>query len=936
MLEDNPDLFYTLHEDGTIAAWEFNKDTKKFQSTFCDVVRGSKHGADRPGLLYAVALNPWKPTSLTAISADGKVWTWDFVSSLQSIKKQSSKWYLRGLLESTSSTISSMVVSPFGNEVAVGTSTGTLLIYDLVTCSMKIKHDMFNSPVRGIRWVSPNQCICFSSKQVGASSYINTLVSANIATGQHTFIRKDKEKDESYIRGIRVSESRKYLIVLPKERPVEVWLVEPSPKLIRILPIQNVTALEWCPLRNQPAESPNPDVKPLVKEHFFFTSADGSLHFYRVEGNHVYEDKKQPKIFANNQISALAWKDNLLVSGDTVGNLNLFEITNKKARNFATHRGLIRRIQFSPMDYHVIVLFAEGDFNIWDLGTGTKVAQSPANVKAECVDWIGANPIIATNTGSIVIYDLALQNSNSPTSMRAMVEPIQTPALLPTQHACFLRSLLEHDMLFNVAPAQEQRGVRNCFGEVISDDMKVKSLEEQILVHNAIVPSELRQKLQNPTATIPEKALAIAQFFSDRQATRFWRLAAKFLPEFKAKLTREKVAQMKVQEENASPAIFDTHAVAPKFAANSKELADDDSFERFDPTAKPTSNLPAMYDLLRDSNSVIFDELSLLKLHDESIRQSQAPNAADFYQQVAQSEALMGLKNQSVKLLLETPQNHNDLYLNYLHACVVAASNSKEHFNQTVQFVASSLVSLRDEKHITYGVEFLCLIGEGFKACKILQDFDRWERSAKLARCILPEDQCKIILTRWANHLQTIGKPMKSISVFMSLGLFSDVVTTLNKFQMYDIACLFLKACEEYGLPLQDSNNVVAQDLMKPLSVGNLGRSPDKSVEEFNKKSVEQEQSQAIVTAYDKYAQFLDVNCGNKLLAKIYRKKSADLREKYKLDAPIPDPQQPSADIPKSPEQVAASPPNDDWLSQSMNQPPAQQGGEKSEDLQFL
>jgi WD40 repeat protein len=119
-----------------------------------------------------------------------------------------------------------------------------------------------------------------------------------------------------------------------------------------------------------------------VKELFFFTSTDGSLHFYRIEGDRVVADTKKPKIFAYNQICALAWKGDYLVSGDTVGNINYWELANKKARygfdldsypfyrTFASHRGLIRRIQFSPEGNFILVLFAEGDFGIWDLDQG--------------------------------------------------------------------------------------------------------------------------------------------------------------------------------------------------------------------------------------------------------------------------------------------------------------------------------------------------------------------------------------------------------------------------------------------------------------------------------------------------------------------------------------------------------------------------------------
>lgn len=723
---------------------------------------------------------------MAAVSADGKMyvqeanhlqlffsWSWEFTPS--SVNRPS-KWVLRGLLESTNSTVTSMHVSPYANEVAVGTSTGTLLVYDVLTCTLKVKHDMFNSPVRGIRWCGPTQLICFSSKQyvffnnffnilcrVGASAYINQLVSVNLLSGQHTYIRKDKEKDESYIRGIRISDTMRYLIVLPKERPVEVWQLEPSPKAIRILPLGNVTALEWCPTRVLPNQKPD----EKAKEHFFLTTSDGSLHFYRVEGNQVFEDRKQPKIFPNNQVSALAWKDNFLVSGDTVGNLNLFEISNKKSKSIATHRGLVRRIQFSPVDHTIIVLFADGDFSVWDLDQGIKVSQSSTHIKAECVDWIGNNPIIATSTGSLIVYDAALQVSNSSIVNRALQEPVQTPTFLPNAQAQFMRSMMDNKLLFKdslddlvlTSSTKEQKLYRNYLGELVSEEMKMNPMDDQIRGHKVLVPVELKNRLENSTLTTPDRCLLISQYFGDRTAVRFWKLAIKFLTQYKNQSNAENTpivdpSQVKniLKSEQPSTHAFDLDEGL-------------DFVDTLDATAQRAS-MPAVFDLLRDNESVRLDEMAIIKTHDESIRLNNTPQAADMYQQVAQSEALLGQKNTAVKLLMKTPNNHPDMYLNFLHACVIAASNSQAHFRETVQLVASSLISQKSEKDLMYAVEFLALIGEGYKACKILQDFDMWEKSARLAKCILPESQSKAIMAKWANQLATSGKQMKAIGMY--------------------------------------------------------------------------------------------------------------------------------------------------------------------------
>lgn len=138
--------------------------------------------------------------------------------------------------------------------------------------------------------------------------------------------------------------------------------------MLRIVSFNNITALEWCPTSftsKQKHGSSQTDV-----EHFFFTSADGSLNFYRVDRKGVTADSRKPKIFSYNQITALAWKGDFLVSGDAVGNISCWEISNKKSKSFSSHNSVVKKIMFSPESNFILVLFADGQFGIWDLDEG--------------------------------------------------------------------------------------------------------------------------------------------------------------------------------------------------------------------------------------------------------------------------------------------------------------------------------------------------------------------------------------------------------------------------------------------------------------------------------------------------------------------------------------------------------------------------------------
>ncbi|KAL0480900.1 WD repeat-containing protein [Acrasis kona] len=763
--ESDKNLIYSVHEDGTLAAWVYNSNLFKYEPTFCDAVRGSKHGADRPGLLYATCFSPdGKRTA--AVSSDGKLWIWEFMQSTSS----PSKWLLTGLLEHIPSQISSIQVSPFDHLIAVGTTNGFLMVINLLTSQIIHKYEIYNLPVQGVKWISPHQILCFCYKK-NSSNYLNYLIICNLLSGKFVHLKRDQSDETSFIRAVRVSFTQKYLIVLCKDRPVEVWSLE-TLTLLRILPFTSITALEWCPPRR----------KDVSKEIFFFTSTDGSLHFYRIEGDRVIADTKKPKIFAYNQICSLAWKGDRLVSGDTAGNINLWDLTTKRVKTIASHRGLVRRIQFSPEGNFILILFIEGDFVIWDLDHNKCMSQSPANLVAISIDWAGNNyPVVATNTGSVIVYDLALNAPNSNVAYHQLSEPTLTPCMLPNSIAQNLRACMENnDWQLDSDSNLDLKftNVTNAYGQFIPVGIATENMNQGSLLIE-LLPSGLHSELIRSSTSTARRCLMTANYFGDSISKHFWTLALRYLHAYSSEAPLESIVPV------------------------------DSNYEL---------ELPISYDLLRDNSSLLADELYNASKQDESVRKS---NTVDLYAQVAQIHACLNHPQDAVNLLLETPADHPDMYLNFLHACVISAASrpgtDRDHFYSTVLFVASNLISQqKNDRDVNTGVELMILIGEGFRACKTLQDFDQWDKAARLARCVLDENHSKVILSRWADHLTSSGQLMKSIGLWMSLGLFREVIDLLHKSELDDIAALFCKACTEHGFDLSRMHKGTVLKVIQP------------------------------------------------------------------------------------------------------------------------
>lgn len=676
-------VLFALHDDGSLTVWR-RKDSHSQSfayQTSIDVVRISKQTRkrDRSVMVTSAVISPSSKLLLSLTSSDGVVWCIQYMGPTTSVDKNSATPTLLicGELECVTSAISSISVwnedasdpatgddEPFrpsgvrfspsvssthyfgaprsrigkntssssshanqsSNLVAVGSHDGRLLLVDMMENSIR---RMFSvqpgCALRGVRWISATKVICFTTENIDKTMHRNRIKLIDLGTGQVTEIRKKNEPEPTFIRGIRLSPSKTYLIVLLKDQPFQVWELKTG-SLLRSLPFPHLTALEWNPtiigaagnttlgttalndglgfgssasnfgsvngLVSLPPMASSASVgsttgsfgsassglspnstppssfttnsfatKPL-REQFVFSNPDGTLYFFQVDNNQVTplpSMKVEPGVGI---VASIAWKDNLLVAGDTNGTIVSYHLDKKRPQMFETGKGLVRRIRFGPATdgdtgfHNILVLFNDGDFGIWDLEFNVRVSISSyfraRDLKALDLDWWNPHqPIIATTDGAIRLVDRSLsQGSNSPILFSHISYPLNCPSILPPKQALFLKTMLTHPEL-----ADGQSSISPSPSRLTTDDAASPidlsssgthprpgkhaishSSENSSPVHSlsfslssslrGLVPDEVLTALSQPGLNIAERGLLIANYFGNPQEQRFWTLVS--------------------------------------------------------------------------------------------------------------------------------------------------------------------------------------------------------------------------------------------------------------------------------------------------------------------------------------------------------------------------------------------------------------------------
>lgn len=886
---ERDNILYVLHQDGSLSGWTQRVPEYKYDmNSYTDVLRMTKQNKKKGLQIYSTASGFSNYASRVAgLTSDGSIWMWDHqYNSADNIYSFS----MTGLLAQNSSPISSLSVCPFSPEhqslLALGTYNGTIQIVDMVESTTIGEYMISHQAVRGVRWLSQSTILAFNCEEVAKNEYKNGLIILDLLTGTETDIRKMSGTESSFIRGIRVSSAQQYFIVLLKDRPFEIWDLRTLSLLKTMKPFSQVTALEWSPLQHSslfPFETDNTySHNNFIKEHFVFTLPDGSLRYYTVENNNVTSSDIQADL-GMGIISTLAWKGNLLVSGDTVGTIHVWNFSTRKSQVFATNKGLIRRLRFSPSQRsnQVMALFNEGEFGIWDLDHGIRLAVSSylkgRDLSAVDCDWIAENsPVVATSDGCVRVLDRSLSISSSPLVYTNVKGPLYSPYLLPPLQAIQLKVLLQHYLGPNKR-SYEKEEISSLDKEpqlykkqtTLQQNKFEKSNEPLVAIIDLLDPN-LLNALQN-SPSLPDKFLKVAKFYGDQEEIAFWTLALWGLDKFVLKKEKQESdvstkipdylqspAQITRQRESApKQEVLDLHSnedgEMTKLQSNSSEGTSPLLFKN------TTNELPGYFDLLLENSRIRSMEICRAAIHETK------KNSYDLTQKIVELNLLLGQKEKGIEMLLDSAAENPNFYKDSLKAAVVAATISPQHFKNTMKLIATNLIA---HGKVDEGVQLLCLIGKSLDACRYLQSYDRWTDAAWLAKISLSEEECRSVLKRWAQFLNGTNQKMKAVQILLTLGEFHDVLEVLQECFQWDLAALFAEA---WTSALQESNT-------QPSQTTNPNKTKELLVSEVVEKEVLQGEiplEQLLKSIYLEYG-FLVHKLGNETAAEFYWQKAGN------------------------------------------------------------
>ena len=192
---------------------------------------------------------------------------------------------------------------------------------------------------------------------------------------------------------IRVSQGKQYFVVAFAASPFELWDLRKL-CLLRTMPkkFPPISALVWSPLHSSkgrrgsggsregsPAlqqqpnkeggdggqksqKQPSPQVQS-GKEHILLTDSVGQVNLFSnlrrmssfvqvyhftVDAGSIRDGTKIPAEANMGTVTCISWKSDLIVRGDSEGNINIYNVKTRECKNSNTGRGSVRKIRFSP------------------------------------------------------------------------------------------------------------------------------------------------------------------------------------------------------------------------------------------------------------------------------------------------------------------------------------------------------------------------------------------------------------------------------------------------------------------------------------------------------------------------------------------------------------------------------------------------------------
>nr|XP_043627885.1 WD repeat-containing protein 11-like isoform X2 [Erigeron canadensis] len=738
--------------------------------------------------------------------------------------------------------------------VALGTQSGSVEIVDVSANAVAASFSIHDSVVRGLRWLGNSRLVSFSYNQGNEKTggYTNRLVVTNLRTGLNRTFRVLQKPERTPIRALRASSSGRYLLILFRDAPVEVWAMTKTPIMLRSLALP-FTVLEWTlptvPRPSQTGTSKQTDasvppdgmvsqadsktVSPdgsqeEFSESFAFALVNGALGVFEVHGRRIRDFKpKWPTsslVSSDGPVRAMAYRLPHVVMGDRSGNIRWWDVTTGQSSSFNTHREGIRRIKFSPVvpgdrsRGRIAVLFNDNTFSVFDLDSPDPLANSllqpqfPGTLVLE-LDWLPvrtdkSDPLVLCITGADSSFRLIEVNidkrigyeaQSGPMKERFRPMPLCSPILLPTAHALALRLILQcgvksswfntYSMITNKDNSQLSKSASSV-GDLRSYLIDIPTIGD------SVVP-ELLLKVLEPyqregCILDDERVRQYAAILDKGSFARFSFAAAIFGETSEAYFWLQLPRALKHLMNN----LANKSQQKPTIKSSSSETDDVSLLSRISSKGKSGTGSSK-------KNTVSDGELKLMAFEQEELWEG-ASERITWHEKLEDEEAIqnrvhelvsIGNLEAAVSLMLSTPPESPYFYPNALRAVALSSAVSKSLNELAVKVVAANMV---ETDRSLSGTHLLCAVGRYQEACSQLQDAGYWTDAATLAATHLKGTDYARVLHRWAEHvLRAEHNIWRALVLYIAAGSLQDALAALREAQQPDTAAMFIIACRE-------------------------------------------------------------------------------------------------------------------------------------------
>ncbi|XP_071693152.1 uncharacterized protein [Rutidosis leptorrhynchoides] len=756
--------------------------------------------------------------------------------------------------------------------VALGTQNGSIDVIDVSANAVAASFNVHSSVVRGLRWLGNTRLVSFSyTSGEKSGGFVNRLVVTCLRSGHNRTFRVLQKPERAPIRALRVSSSGRYLLILFRDAPVEVWAMTKTPIMLRSLALP-FTVLEWTlptvPRTTQSGTSKNtvvehtPDAGPTdshgaqedFTESFSFALVNGALGVFEVHGRRIRDFRpKWPDasfISSEGLITAMAYRTPHVVMGDRLGNVRWWDVTNGQSSSFSTHREGIRRIKFSPVVPgdrslgRIAVLFNDNTFSVFDLDSQDPLANSllqtqyPGTLVLE-LDWLPVrtdknDPLVLCIAGADSSFRLIQVNIDKrigygslPVCVKERFRPMPlcSPVLLPTPHALALRLILQYGVKpswFNtcsVIPENKGNTQKTSVG-----DLRSYLIDVSPTIGDSVVPELLLKALEpyrkECSVLDDERVRIYATIINKGSAARFSFAAAIFGETLEASFWLQLPYALK---HLLSMLAYKSPQKAPvKIPSPSIDEEASSILSRMFSKGRSVSG-STNTNIVNDGQlrMMAFEQQELWENASERITWHEKLEGEQAIQNRVHEFVTVGNLNAAVNLLLSTPPESAFFYPNALRAVALSSAVSRDLNELAVKVVAANMV--RTDRSLS-GTHLLCAVGRYQEACSQLQDAGCWTDAATLAATHLKGTDYARVMQRWAGHvLNKEHNLWRALIMYVAAGSLQDALVALREAQQPDTAAMFVIACQEvhaeYLNNLEDPNDESSAAIKEKLLV---------------------------------------------------------------------------------------------------------------------